>query len=259
MISAIYETKGRAREYCELAMNLYSGCSHGCLYCYAPAALHVDQATFAQPHPRLSRKEISLSAYKVRLDRSIYPAVVPSPVLLCFTCDPYQPIDAEHQLTRRAIEALHMFGLPFTVLTKAGKLAQRDFDLYETRDSFGTTLTFMDETMSRQWEPGAATPDERMANLAAAHERGIPTWVSLEPVIEPAESLAVIYATHDFVDHYKVGKLNHRPEAGRIDWATFAGAAMAILRRYQKGFYIKKDLAAFIGQPEGIKEGRQLP
>ena len=44
----IYETRGRAREYCELAANLYRGCSHGCIYCYAPSATYKTRENFTQ-------------------------------------------------------------------------------------------------------------------------------------------------------------------------------------------------------------------
>jgi len=45
-MNIIYEPKGRAREYAELAANLYSGCAHGCEYCYAPGALRVNRTDF---------------------------------------------------------------------------------------------------------------------------------------------------------------------------------------------------------------------
>jgi hypothetical protein len=47
--SIIYESRGRAREYCELAANLYRGCGHGCEYCYAPAAIHMARDEFYHP------------------------------------------------------------------------------------------------------------------------------------------------------------------------------------------------------------------
>ena len=47
-MSIIYEPKGRAQEYCKLAANLYSGCSHACEYCYVNKALNVDKQKFNQ-------------------------------------------------------------------------------------------------------------------------------------------------------------------------------------------------------------------
>ena len=80
-----------------------------------------------------------------------------------------------------------------------------DFDLLRPGDEFATTLTFLDEQKSRQWEPGTAIPEERIESLRKAHELGIRTRVSLEPIIEPAESIEIIRRTHTFVDLFKVG------------------------------------------------------
>jgi len=178
---------------------------------------------------------------------------------MSFVSDPYQPIEAELHLTQDAILILHNYGLHFTILTKAGAPARRDFDLYQPGDSFGTTLTFLSQAKSNRWEPGAAYPEDRLQNLMYAHDDGIPTWVSLEPVIEPMETMACIHAAAPYTDHFKVGTWNYDPAAAKIDWAGFAREAMKVLRQYHKGFYIKKDLGKFIGYPEGYKEGRQLP
>jgi len=48
-MSVIYEPRGKAREYSELAVNLYKGCSHACVYCYAPAATFCDRGKFSSP------------------------------------------------------------------------------------------------------------------------------------------------------------------------------------------------------------------
>ena len=48
-MSIIYEPRGKAREYAELAVNLYKGCSHACVYCYAPAATFCDREKFSSP------------------------------------------------------------------------------------------------------------------------------------------------------------------------------------------------------------------
>ncbi len=68
--------------------------------------------------------------------------------------------------------------------------------------------------------------------------------VSLEPVIDPAQTLALIEATHEFVDYYGVGKMNHNPEIEKsIDWPKFRVDAEALLKRYGKSYRIKAALA----------------
>ena len=113
----IYEPRGRAREYAALACNLYSGCTHGCRYCYAPACLHQSREEFHSngvPRPGiLERLEAEAPRY----------AESTEPVLLCFTCDPYQPSEGEYRVTRRALEILNRHDVPWTVLTKGGRLA----------------------------------------------------------------------------------------------------------------------------------------
>ena len=166
-------------------------------------------------------------------------------------------------MTTRAIQILHNNGLAVAILTKGGFRATRDFDILTAADLFGVTLTFMDPRRSRSWEPGAALPIDRMKSLDDAHKRGIPTWVSLEPVIDPAESLALIEATAKFVDVFKGGILNYpnklpwdlRDQVRGIDWKNFARNAVLLLDRLGANYYIKKDLARHIGKPEGIRKG----
>jgi len=53
-LKALYVPSGRAREYAAWALNLYTGCPHGCGYCFAPRVLHQTPATFAASQPRKS-------------------------------------------------------------------------------------------------------------------------------------------------------------------------------------------------------------
>ena len=170
----------------------------------------------------------------------------PQPILFSFTTDPYQEIDEEYQLTRQGIKYLHENGLAVEILTKGGMRAARDFDLLSEKDAFATTLTFVDEKKSREWEPGAALPDDRIEAMKLAHSQGIRVWVSLEPVIDPEESLELIRLTHGFVDLFKVGKLNYHPAARDVDWKSFANRAVSLLERLGKRYYIKKDLQTYI-------------
>lgn len=236
-MSMIYEPAGKAREYAALAANLYSGCGHGCVYCYAPTACRRDRAEFyADPQPRRDAlKQLIADAEKLSPDAP--------PILLSFTTDPYQPIDDQCKLTRQAIGQLKLKGLRVEVLTKGGTRACRDFDLLTSDDAFATTLTLLDDAESLKWEPGAALPANRIAAMKEAHRRGIRVWASLEPVINPEQSLEIIRQTHEFVDLFKVGKLNYHPHAQEIDWRKFGKEVIALLENLNGNYYIKRDLA----------------
>jgi DNA repair photolyase len=239
--SLVYEPRGRAREYAALACNVYSGCDHGCVYCYAPNAVRKQRPEFSTSSRRkngfLKRLEREAAKYQA--------AGVHEQVLLSFTCDPYQHLDVAKQVTRQVIKVLHHYGLPVCILTKGGSRALRDWGLLDDRDAFASTLTCLDDSESLKWEPNAALPSDRIATLRKFHNVGIPTWVSLEPVLNPDVALEIIHRTHEFVDLYKVGKLNYHPLANTIDWATFGHQAIELLEGLGKDYYIKKDLAQY--------------
>jgi DNA repair photolyase len=236
----IYEPRGKAAEYSPLAMNIYKGCSHGCVYCYAPSATYKKRDVFhsnVQPRNNFFQ-ELGKDIIKFRGDKR--------PILLCFTTDPYQPIEETAKLTRISIKRLIENGSTVKVLTKGGTRAVRDFDIMKTGNcDFGATLTFMDEKRSIEWEPGAASPADRINALRMAKEAGIKTWVSLEPVIDPEQVYEIIKATHEFVDLYKVGKINYHPLSKTIDWHDFRVNVESLLTSLSKDFYIKEDIRKF--------------
>lgn len=240
----IYEPRGRALEYSLRGLELYKGCAHQCSYCYVPGASRMKHETWEKMKPsvrRLVLEDLFHQAHRLRgTDQR---------VLLCFFSDPYQPLAVQTGVTRDALAILNAHQIPFQVLTKGGTLACADFDLYRQQDAFAVTLTGVDATWNHL-EPGAASSGDRIEALYEASHRGIETWVSLEPVVDPAQSLAVIRATHDVVDLYKIGKINHDPALEKsIDWRAFAGAAVDLCRRYGVFYYIKKDLAAHCDFP----------
>lgn len=111
---------------------------------------------------------------------------------------------------------------------------------------YGATLVFTDETMRKEIEPGAAPTLERIESLRRAHSLGISTFVSMEPVWDPAQALELIEQTVDFVDFYKVGKLNYSAVAKTVDWHKFGHDAVELLEKHNKEYYIKKDLVALM-------------
>ena len=239
-MQVIYKPKGRALEYAPLAANLYAGCSHACEYCYAYGAVFRKKDDF---HENIRvRKDVlralEKNATKLSGDKRR--------VLLSFTTDPYQPCEEEFGVTREAIKILHQHGLSVELLTKGGTRACRDFDLLTPDDRFATSLTFLDEADSLKWEPNAASPSDRIEAIRTAKASGLTTWASLEPVIDPEQSLQIIRETHEIVDLFKIGTLNHHPLGKEIDWTDFGRCAVNLLESVGADFYIKKDLRQYL-------------
>jgi hypothetical protein len=203
--------------------------------CYVPKVLHITHAEFdatATPRPGF------LDA--LRKDAAKYKHMgITEQVMLSFTTDPFNPFDTS--LTRPTIETIKAHGMGFCTLTKGGSRALPFLDLFRPdRDAFASTLTSLDDTFSRKWERNAALPSDRIATLQAFHERGIFTWVSLEPTLDTASSLAIVRATHSFVDLYKVGRANYLPVTDSIDWLDYTIEIANLLIRLGNVFDILK-------------------
>jgi DNA repair photolyase len=171
-----------------------------------------------------------------------------APVLLCFTSDPYQPGQADHDTTREAIGILRDHDIPVHILTKGGMRAARDFPLLKRPDcAFGTTLCWTDDADRKHWEAGAALVLDRITAIKLAHELGIRTWVSVEPIIVPEQAIALIGELSQWVDEWRVGKLNYHPLAREIDWATWTPRIMAALQQSGRDYLVKASLQPFVG------------
>lgn len=248
----IYAPKGQAGEYAPLATNPYRGCGHKCAYCYVPTVL------------RMSRQEFDAGAVprenflkKLQRDAAKYQtAGITEQVMLSFTTDPYHPGD--NLLTLQTLICLKEHGLGFCTLTKGGKRALRDIGLFRPyRDAFACTLTSLDDSFSLKWERGAALPGERIETLKAFKEAGIFTWVSLEPTLDVDSSLAIIEATHEFVDLYKIGRVNYLPMTKTTDWQDYTQRVIELVNRLGVKHYIKADLQPYL--PEGYYNPKRIP
>jgi DNA repair photolyase len=245
-MSLIYEPKGKAREYSPLALNVYSGgCDHQCDYCYCSA---LQRQWNGVPVPR---KLDGLENEARSASRQI---------LLCFMSDPYCKAEETHKQTLAALRVLKSNRCSVAILSKGGKRILRDLDMFKSwpdgRIKVGATLTFADKTMSSLHEPGAASPGERVETLRILYESGVKTWASIEPVIDPEQSLAIIESSLPYVDAYKVGKLNHRKND--TDWATFAMRAVNMIRAEGKALYVKDDLRKYLSDRYLTKAERDM-
>lgn len=247
----IYAPKGQAAEYAPLAANPYRGCGHGCAYCYVPLVTK-------QPRPEFDDGAVPRADFLTRIcaDAKKYEmAGITEQVMLSFTTDPYHPGDSS--LTGIVLDVLAAFGMAFCTLTKGGSRALRDIGKFRSdRDAFATTLTTLDDRFSQKWERGAALPGDRIAALQRFHEAGIFTWVSLEPTLDVEASLAIVDATHEFVDLYKVGQANYLKEITRTtDWHDYTLRMLDKLHQHGKRHYIKRDLQLHLptGYPNPLR------
>lgn len=243
-MSVIYRPTGMAREYSPFALNIYIGCSHRCKYCYAPGTLQRSmQNYFGIPSPR--RNIISL--VESDLKRNAYH----EQILLSFVGDVYCESTDGGATTRTILELLNTYNAPVAVLSKGGRKMLRDLDVFKgfgSRIAVGTTLTFIDEQKSAEWEPFASRPEERLETLKVLHEAGIKTFASFEPTIEPNESIKLIERTlaDNSVDHYKIGKINHYRDADKWqDWRQYLIDCKSLLRFANKEVYYKFCLRKF--------------
>jgi DNA repair photolyase len=237
-MSIIYEPKGKAREYSPLSANFYSGCNHGCVYCYAPGIRRMSR----EQYMRVTARRNALQEFERDCKKNYG---TDKTVLFCFMTDPYNELEKELEITRQALKIALKNKIPIQVLTKS-KLVTRDIDVmrkFGNSISVGMSLTCSKEKTSRKWEPGAALPEERLKALKILKENGIPTWASFEPVYKPDESLEMLQRSLQIVDMYKIGKINNYKDIDKhIDWNDFLQKVIYLARKHNKKFYIKHDL-----------------
>jgi DNA repair photolyase len=247
----IYAPRGQAGEYSALAANPYRGCGHSCAYCYVPNVTKQDRREFNAG----AVERADFLKHLIRDAEKYKTAGITEQVMLSFTTDPYHPGDTS--LTNAALHVLRGYGLGFCTLTKGGTRALQDlYQFRPDRDAFASTLTSLDDRFSKKWESAAALPADRMSALALFHEAGIFTWVSLEPTLSVEASLAIVDATHRFVDLYKVGRANYVKEiTTTTDWRDYTVRMIDKLQHYGKAHYIKKDLQPFLppGYPNPLR------
>lgn len=240
-LKILYRPRGEAEEYGTIAANIYRGCPHRCAYCYCPQVLRMPRQEFYDGgEPRvgvlaaLERDAVKCAA-----------AGISEQVFLCFTTDPYHPKDTT--TTREAIRILQAHGQGVCTLTKGGTRALRDLDIFRPgRDAFACTLTGLDEDFARKWEPGAATPSDRLSALRAFHRRGIFTWVSMEPTLDVKASEQIVRETCGFVDLYKIGRANYISMTRTTDWAAYARRMVDVVAENGARAYFKRSLQEYL-------------
>ena len=160
------------RNELEYTANLYRGCTHGCVYCYAPSLVHDERRWGGYVDAKVNAP--------ATLRRELREAEM-APVFLSSASDPYQPVEARYRLTRRCLEELHAFAFPVVVLTRS-PLVLRDLEILKRLEWVRVGCS-MSTASGRLYEPGVPPIERRLETLRALADAGIRTWVSLAPVV----------------------------------------------------------------------------
>lgn len=250
----IYKPKGKAKEYGDYAINIYTGCPHQCYYCFAPNVLHKQKEQF---HSCIKPRNNIVEETAKQIERE---HITGKLIHLCFTCDPY-PLGNDSSPTREIIKLLKHTGNHVQILTKNGADAIRDFDLLDENDWFGITYAgyfgyTSDPNFIPEEEPNAGAPYDRIRALGIAYRKGIKTWVSAEPVLNAGDVLDFIECA-EYVNLWKIGKLNYHPSTTK--WKEFGEQVerkLIVKKRWNPNidYYIKDSLRAEMDRPNN-KQG----
>ncbi len=167
------------------SLNAYRGCEHGCIYCYArPTHAYHDLSPGLDFETKLFAKPQAAALLREAFAKPNYR---PAPLAMGTNTDPYQPIEARYRITRQVLELCLETRHPVTITTKSDRVL-RDLDLltelaHRELTAVCVSVTSLDPHLSRLLEPRAATPAKRLAALHALADAGIPTHVSIAPII----------------------------------------------------------------------------
>lgn len=199
-------TKSKLTDY---VINPYTGCQHGCKYCYADFIRRFQNikdnwGSFVYPKincPELLEEELRKNK--------------PGNIWLSSVTDPYQPIEAKYKLTRKILEiiAKSPYGKKYKIemLTKSA-LVRRDFDLLKQLNvELGLSVNNLDEKTARILEPFASSPFERIKTLKEAKTEGIKVYGFISPIFPGITNLDEIFRELRFCEYVWVELLNTKP------------------------------------------------
>lgn len=160
-------------------MNLYRGCTHGCIYCDSRSNCYNINHDFED----IEVKENGIDLLKKSLKSKREKCMISTGSMT----DPYIPLEIELKYLRKSLKLIYKYGFGFTCITKSN-LILRDLDLIEkinnkTKAVVQMTLTTYDEELCKKIEPNVCTTKERVKVLKKLKEHNIPIIIWLTPIL----------------------------------------------------------------------------
>jgi DNA repair photolyase len=197
----------------EYVINPYTGCEHGCRYCYA-----VFMGKYSKQHrdaPWGSYVEAKINIVDV-LERELARKRKTGTAMLSSVCDPYQPAESQYKLTQGCLLALRQHGWGVRILTRS-PLVTRDIRVLKTclDASVGFSVPTDDDSVRHVLEPRSPTIAARIEALRQVHEAGIRTWVFIAPIL-PMNPDRLVEQILPYIDYALVDALNYRRQAAAL-------------------------------------------
>lgn len=160
-------------------MNLFRGCTHGCIYCDSRSKCYHMEHAFED----IEVKGNAVGLLEAALRRKRKKCMIGTGAMT----DPYIPLEADLGLMRKVLSLILEYGFGFTVQTKSDRIL-RDMDLLcrineQTKCVVQMTLTTYDEKLCKKLEPNVCTTKRRFEVLKEMRDAGIPTVVWLSPIL----------------------------------------------------------------------------
>jgi DNA repair photolyase len=160
-------------------MNLYRGCTHGCIYCDSRSNCYQMNHEFED----IEVKENAIELLENTLRRKRKRCMIGTGSM----SDPYMPLEAQLEYTRKALLLIEKYGFGATLITKSDRVL-RDLDIIKrinqkTKAVVQMTLTTADEALCKLVEPNVSTTKQRFEALKILRDNNIPTVVWLCPVL----------------------------------------------------------------------------
>ncbi|KXB05779.1 hypothetical protein AKJ49_00065 [candidate division MSBL1 archaeon SCGC-AAA382A03] len=190
----------------DYSINPYTGCEHGCKYCYATFMKRFtdhDESWGEFVDVKINSRQVLENDLMKKNKGSI---------LLSSVTDPYQPLEKKYEITRRILERLSNTKFEVNILTKS-KLVTRDLDILKEfkseRISVGFTVNFLDENDKEIWEPGASEILDRIEALAKISRNNIDCYVHVGPYFEGITNLEkILNKTENYIEELQIESIN---------------------------------------------------
>ena len=190
----------------DYVINSYTGCQHGCIYCYAEFMIRFTGHKGDKWGQFLDIKTFDLNKIKPQK----YNGKI---ILLSSVTDPYLPLEKKYQNTRKILEKLVGTKAEISILTKS-KLVVRDIDLFKKFKNIrvGISISTLDENFARVIERAASKPLDRLEAIKQISKAGIETYTFISPFFpEITNFKAIIEESREYTNRFSFENLNFRP------------------------------------------------